>query len=254
MLSLQNRITVNSVRRSISSAFSISHSFILDGVDEQFTTPNAGLSSDLSGLNKKFTISTIVKFNQIGINQTFFAGFDAGQESLQLRFDSLNRISVFLKDGDITKSAVTSSCFPNMSNVHLIEFSYDSSQSLGSRITIYFDGIEQPILSDTSTNNIDSTSTIYGIGAVANQLFLKANQSLFYVRNTCTTPAEALTGYNFGKPLSGKAQFGLSEIVTEFNPDESGNTAQFSVVDPDGLTFTSINMEDIDKTTTTPYT
>lgn len=231
--------------------FRIAHSFILDGINEYFAIPNASLVGTLAGSNKKFSISTLIKRNSTGAVDGLFAGWNSGQLSLLFRFLADDTINIIFRDSG-NKQAITTDTYTDTSEWYFITLSYDFSQSLGNRISIFVNGVAATMASDTTTTNIDSTTTTYDIATqdgITNSH--DGNQSLFYIRDQPTTLAEHIKSYNKGKPISGEAQFG-SEIVYEFNPDNSGFIAQFAVTN-NSITANSINLEDSDKTTETPY-
>jgi hypothetical protein len=226
------------------SGFSIENSFLLDGAGEYFTIPNASLSGTLSGSNKQWSIDTLVKRGAIGSIDAIFCGWNTSQLSLRIRFLASSTIQISTID-TITKTAVTTETYTDTSGWYYITISYDYSQSLGSRMKVFVNGVAATMASDATTTNIDTTTTAYEIGSQnTGSNSFQGNQSLFDVRDEPTTLAQHITRYNGGKPTIGG--------IYQFNPDNSGSTAQFTVVNQ-GITATSVNLEDADKTTTTPY-
>lgn len=237
-----------------SKGFKIDHSFSLDGINKYFTIPNAALGSVLSGASKKFTINILVKRGSIGTNQGIIAAWDAGQQSILFRFNTTNKLNFLMKDGAVTKSATSTNSFTDTSNFIWITLSYDASLTLGNRTQFKVNGIAESTSSDTTTANIDTGTSLYHIGSQTGTTnTLDGNQSLLFIRDDMTTTIESLADYNAGKPLSGLITYGAN-CVYQFNPDKSGATAQFSVLDSvNSITATSVNLINSDKTTVTPY-
>jgi len=232
--------------------FSIEHSFLLDGVDEKITIPNAALVNTLSGSNKKFSIFLVVKRASTGGEQNLLSSFGS-PVSMMTRFEASGSFNMLLRDAGNAQLR-TSNLFNNTSIWYAITFSYDSSLSLGSRGSIMVNGVDEAISVDQLTTTVDTTTDVYNIGSRSSSSFFNGNVAYVGVRNNATTIAEHITWLNEGNPLDIRDQFG-SEGVYLMNPDDSGSTAQFSIVDSvNNVTATSVNLEDVDKTTDTPYT
>lgn len=238
-------------KKDSGEAFSIANSFLLDGVNEKITIPNADLVNILSGSSKKFSIFLVVKRGATGVEHNLLSAFGS-TVSMMTRFNGSDQLNILLRDSG-NKNATTSGTFTDTSGWYAITISYDSSQSLGSRAKILVNESDEALSTDTLTTNIETTTDDYNIGSRATSMYFNGNIAYVGVRNQPTTLAEHIIWYNSGKPLDIRTQFGSNGVYL-MNPDDSGSTAPFSIVDSiNGITATSVNLEDGDKTTTTPY-
>lgn len=234
--------------------FKILRSFLLDGVNEYFTIPNAAFSSILFGTNKKFSITTLVKRVSIGTNQGIF-GLKIGGEEFFIRFDTANTISFKADSGGVLKQARTTLALDSTIIWYFITISYDGTQSLGSRVNFFSNGVSLAKATDNLDSTIDNIATNpFNLGQQRGGINeLNAYQNMFFITDTAMSLADHITMLNSGEPLNPQTFFG-SNCKFFFNPDNSGSTAQFSVLDSvNSITATSFNLEDADKTTTTPY-
>ena len=233
--------------RGGSAAFSIAKSFYLDGVDECFTIPQADLSTYLSGSGKSFTINILVK-PFLGSVDYLFANNDF---SFAIRVDASNKLQLICRDGGFNSSLSSDTLTDGV--WQLLTLTYNSSLTLGNRAQMYIDSTILTKSNDILGSNIDSPTLDYQIGAKNSVAGLYGYINSFSVLDIALSQSQITELYNNGKPKDAQALFG-SNCIFFFNADNSGDTAQFSVVDSvNSITATSINMEDADKTTETPY-
>jgi len=247
LLSPLRYINPISGNRGGSSAFSIAKSFYFDGVNEYFTIPQADLSSYLSGSGKSFTINLLVK-PFLGSVDYLFANNDF---SFALRVDASNRLQLIGRDGAFNYALSTDTLTNGV--WQLLTLTYNSSLTLGNRAEMYVNGTILTKSIDTLGVNIDSPTLDYQIGAKNSTEVFYGYINSFSVLDIPLSQSQITQLYNNGKPKNPQDLFG-ADCKYFFNPDNSGDTAQFSVVDSvNSITATSVNMEDADKTTETPY-
>ena len=228
-----------------SAAFSIAKSFYLDGVDEAFFTNDANLRSVYMGANKKFSFSISFYLTEINKTQVLFSNW--GPNSIMLRIESTNIIRCYNGGGGACLSTEIVSVGWNF-----FTFTYDYSESLGLRGKMYLNGSTLTV-TDSLVDSFPELVTVTLFGTKATVEFLNGYISQFSFTDTVLTPTEITTYYNNGKPKDPQVLFGTN-CKFFFNPDNSNDTAQFNVVDSvNSITATSVNMEDADKTTITPY-
>ena len=230
--------------------FSIAKSFYLDGVDEYFRTPKANLSAYLNGADKEWTYITTIKRVKISAVQEIFGD---SESKLFLSFQTNNRIQLRLRnsvDGDTFCN--TTATFPNTKDFYTIAFRFKGSNSLGNRVSIFVNGVEFAV-TDAVASYHDNPTNYYMVGSRGGGTdFGNYYQSQFSL-NDYLTDAEILNHYNNGKPKDANALFGARNYMF-INPDNSDDTAQFTLTDAiNSITWSSINMEDEDKTPLTPY-
>jgi hypothetical protein len=229
--------------------FSINHSFLLDGVSEYFTMPLTGIDSVVTGANKQFTILSNFKRTSSG---SYHGIFTDDSNNITFRVSSSNLLQLVVKDGTVNKICNASTAISD--NIwHTGAVSYDYSAVLGSRVNFYLDTTLNNS-SDAATTNIDASTGNFNLWALGSGGFpFQGNGQMLAIINRVLSPAEIAIWDNGGKPLNPITLFGADSVYL-FNPDDSGSTAQFSVVDStNSITATSVNLEDADKTTTTPY-
>lgn len=252
MLSIANRNTIDS-KRGGASAFSIEHSFYFDAIDNQFTYSGSDftyLKGFLSGNQKKFTSRVVVKRDSIGSTQAFFSS--SGSE-LFLRFDANNTIKLGTKDGGVFKFATWSNTYTSLTQWLVIDLVMDGTLTLGNRAELYVNNVLQTKTADAVTADIDTLTGAVGIGTRGGGDMLKGYINQLSFLDVIETPTQRTNFYNGGKPLDSQAQMGVN-CIGQFNPDNSGSTAQFTVNDPvNNIDAVSTNLVDGNKTTTTPY-
>ncbi len=253
MLSLQNRITVNSVRRSISSAFSIAHSFLLDGFDEYFNlVKTPALSGVLSG-DCEFTIlASLYRLPKTGII-SILDDFSGSTFSINLRQINATQVEFNVSQGGVGKISTIN--VPDMDD-RWVNLAVTFKSSNTSSLKFFMDNVEVSISSSNHINaDVNSVAHDYNIGRLGNSSnYFKGYINQLGVVDRLITLQEYQNWNNGGKAKSITSVFGNTDTAMDMNPDNSTNTAQFVWTDtPNGLTATSLQMEDIDKTTFTPY-
>jgi hypothetical protein len=233
----------------VGGAFSIANSFLLDGINEYFTIPQADLIGTLSGSNKTITYGfTVQRFGGLGTQQMIFNVNNLS--SFYIMFNSANIITLIQQDsGAKTLNSTTVTTTGVWYNVLI---TYDPTQALGSRGKIYINNVDTTN-TDTLTTTIDAPTDDYRIGirGTVNDLIAYVNQ--VFVLDVIPTSNQRTSFYNAGKPKNPQTFFGAN-CKAFYNPDTSGATAQFVMTDSvNSTSATSVNLEDADKTTVTPY-
>lgn len=234
-----------------SSVFSIAKSFYLDGVNESFNVVHSDLSTYFEGTNKKFTLSFLVNFNTITNSPEIIGNYNGSKTSAIVNVLATGAI-VFYNSSTTLKSFRTNTGVITSGGWRVIDVVVDMETL--SNCAIYVDGVSKTIASNTLTNICDVVVTDYKIGQSGNGLFF-TDGYLSYISliDRVLTSTEITNKYNNGKPKNPQSLFGAN-CKWFFNSDNSGDTAQFSVVDSvNSITATSVNMEDADKTPITPY-
>jgi hypothetical protein len=235
------------------SAFSIAKSFYLDGVDEYFTIPNADLSSVLQGVvqasfNFTFKFTNDDNFTLWGngnINRGIFIGYAQSSNFIQMYYYNEFSQAKYIR---FPSSAFTVNAWNNAT------FTIDTTTVSNNKL--FVNGAE--ISPDTSTlissQEVLTTADDFSIGlSIAGFGNYDGYINQISVIDRVISLSEHQSWYNNGKPKDPQALFGAN-CKYFFNPDNSGDTAQFSVVDSvNSITATSVNMVDADKTPITPY-
>lgn len=248
LLSPLRYINPISGNRGGSSAFSIAKSFYLDGVDEAFVVDANDINSYISGTNKQFSLSFVLKRTEINSFNHFF-GEDISN-GIIVRFNSTNDISLLIYNVGYT-SMVTTSTFADTTDFYFINIVYDGVTPSNSKI--YVNAVDEVLTSNTLGSVIQNGTSNYLIGGRNAADYFNGYYNSFSVIDRLLTPTEVTDYYNNGKPKNPQALFGAN-CKYFFNADNSGDTAQFTVTDSvNSINATSVNMEDADKTTVTPY-
>ena len=241
-------LKISTLARKGGSIFSITNSFSFDGVDEYMTIPNADLSSYLQGAGKKFTFNFSIYPFAIGDTDYLFANNDF---SFAIRVDTNGKVQIIGRDGAFNYALSTD--FLNGNIWQFVTISYDSSLTLGNRAEIYINGILSGKSVDTMESTIDTSVVDYQIGAKDGVSSFNGSINQISVLDKVLNQTEVLDWYNNGKPKNPQTLFG-TDCKFFFNPDNSGASAPFTVTDSiNNINATSVNMEDADKTTVTPY-
>ena len=228
--------------------FSIAHSFLFDGIDEYFSIPTLDLSTILSGTNNPWSITFLIL--PLSVTSTNYI-FDNGK--VRIRQQSNGRLWIRFVDAGVNKTSEAIGIFMTNGVWKYITVSYDPSQSAGSMLTVYHNGVTATMASDSATNNIDVPVVPNRVGInISSVSPLNGNVAMISFRDEPTTSGEDTIAYNGGTPLNPDDLYG-SNSVRNWIADNSTDTAQFTWTDTKGSDATSVNMEDADKTTTTPY-
>jgi hypothetical protein len=233
----------------VGGAFSIDHSFLLDGVNEYFTIPKAQLDSVITGSNKIFTHSfTFYKTDDLQLNTLF-----GSDNALFYRIDTANKLTINFHNGTVSKTVTWSDVFAT-ATWYTIDVVYDYSLTLGNRTEMYINGVLATKLTDNADTIIGSPTTYFYIGRYSSTSFMFTGSiNQIGLTDTALNQTQITEKYNSGKPLNPQTLYEANNKWF-FNPDNGGTTAQFPVVDSiNSVTATSVNLEDSDLTTTTPY-
>jgi hypothetical protein len=230
------------VPNAVASPIVSPRSFEFDGVNEYFTIPKAQIESVISGSNKTFTQSfTFYKTDDLQLNSIF--GDDVG---LFYRIDTANKLTINLYNGAVSKTVTWSNVFAT-ATWYTIDVVYDYSLTLGNRVEMYINGVLATKLTDNADTIIGSPTTSFYIGRYSSTSFMFTgyiNQTS--LTDTALTSLQITEKYNNGNPLNPQTLYGANNKWF-FNPDDSGATAQFSVLDSvNSITATSVNLEDAD--------
>ena len=114
-------------------------------------------------------------------------------------------------------------------------------------------GVAQTYSVNTISNTIQASNDTWKIGVQGTSNYYNGYIQSLSVVNTVLSLDDHINYYNNGKPKNPQMLFGAN-CKYFFNPDNSNDTAQFAVTDRiNSITATSINMENADLTTVTPY-
>jgi len=249
----------NTIRNTTSSqrgkGFSIANSFLLDGVDEKFNLGTQANWTNYVAGQKQFSVFFMIKrVNTGGALVTSLAGQYGSSGSRAFRFTIFNdMINMGVFDSTNSGGFMNGSTVLNSTSLwYGITYTYDYSQALGSRGKIYLNSVEETLASETLKSDIKIQTLGVELGKS------ETNYGNIYISsgglvNRVATQTEITNWYNNGKPKNLIDVFG-TDCKDSINPDTSGNTAQFTMNDgTNPATWTSVNLEDIDKTTITPY-
>jgi hypothetical protein len=246
LLSPLRYINPISGNRGGSAAFSIAKSFYLDGVNEGFNIPNADISPYITGTNTKFTFLLNMYLPSLGVLEGVFSVTGGTYDVLILK-NSDNKFYFYCKDLGVTKLMVSSNV---ISSIGWLTVAIVIDLATPSNSDIFINEL-QGTSSNTLTNNITASAIGYRLG-YGNGFYGEFNLCQFGLLNDTITFAEFTNWKNGGKPKSITDTF-PTKVVRDWNADNSNDTAQFTWTDTQGSVATSINMEDADKTTLTPY-
>jgi hypothetical protein len=231
-------------------AFKIDNSFLFDGVNENFSIPNADLSSILQG-------NVDVSFNFVfkpDATETIFEIWSNGNTIRGIYiiyYATANYFSINYNNNNhnfkFPLSAITLGAW-NSTTMTL--------DTVNKVCNLYVNGVSITLQSSTTpTTVVDSNTNDFNLGGnnIAGFGYLEGYINQMSIIGRKVTLAEHIEWYNNGKPLDSQDYFNV-ECKYFFNTDNSGSTAQFSVLDSvNSITATSVNMEDTDKTNVTPY-
>jgi hypothetical protein len=235
----------------LAADFKINHSFLFDGGNEYFTIPNADLDPNIfGGTNNKYTIYIMLKRVGLGKNQYLLSNLTGGN-MFTIYIDAANKPTLITNNN--AKTLGSSVALASTSVYYFIKFSVDL-QDTATNSHIKVDNVIQSLALNNLTATTPVSTGAYDVGRRNNNtVFFDGNKNNITVVNRLTTNQEDGDFYNNGKPINPIDVFGV-DCKMFLNPDNSNDTAQFSWEDPvNGITATSFNMEDADKTTDTPY-
>ena len=230
-------------------------SYDLNGTDAYINYGDI-LNSVLTGVNKTFTITAIVKRGSVGTNQYIFSKWNGGDNnrSFAVQFLAANTIQVlFSNNGSAaTDYNVTTATFTNTTDFYMISVKADMSVGDWSSVKVNINGIDSPFSSPSGSIG----KTIYAgdaevrLGAVESGggSLIRFFDGLFNdiaVYNTYVSDGDLLARYNGGNILGAET---ISGMVwgSNFNND-AWNGSEYDVIDnvgsDDGITVNVLENE-----------
>jgi len=241
-------------RRTSESVFFNNFSFLIDGTNEQFTIPNADLSTILQG-----NVTASLNFVFYPLTQTNFLLWSNGKthpnRGIHVFWSSS---SIGVKYNRVSDGTIRGINFPASAFVinawNFVTLTIDTVTGQG---TLKANGIE---ITSTSSTMVagdmvisNSDNFIFGGGETGAFTNLNGYINQMSIVNRIISLSEHQDWYNSGKPLNSQDYFSTDNKLF-FNSDNSGSVAQFSVVDSvNSITATSENLETADKVSFVPY-
>lgn len=231
--------------------FSINHSFLTDGVNESFNSIDyTKINPYIEGSGKSFTF--LLSLRRQGSTAAYtipFGNYNGSNFTALIEFGS-SKVALILQD-TINKQIQTSNVYGSTTNWYHFAFIVNGITPANSDLLV---NNVSDVGVNTLTGNVSTRNTNYQFGASGNSDFYSNNYlSQISLINKAISGAEATSWYNDGKPKNPQTLFG-SNCKMFLSADNSGDNAQFTMTDSaNGITTTSANMEDADKTTVTPY-
>ena len=237
-------------RTSWDNTFKINWSFLFDGVSEYFTIPNAALN-DLFKSSNDFTLITAFKITNLPTsgNYGLVSNNSGGAFTMSLYYNTTKRL--ILQTFFAGYPSIQTSAFITANTWYFLVAVIDKTTPANNKM--YINGVN-----DVNSNSLGTfgNNTYDYVLAARNQgggQYLDGNMGYVAVINRTLSNSEADDIYNSGKPLNPISRFGV-DCKYFFNPNNSGSTAQFSVVDSKhSITAVSTNLEDADKVNDTMY-
>ena len=257
LLSPLRYINPISGNRGGSAGFSIAKSFYLDGVDEYFNADDVYTNNSTDTVG---TLSVVVKSVDILPSAVSFivtfARSTTDLSSTGISQKTTGEVQITYVNSSSVKWVVVTDNPIDLTSWTKIDLVQDGVLPI-----IYINGVAVAQTTTVSTNTTlwlnDVVLDNFRIGQQdrtgGTTYDFNGYVSQVSYLNTNISAAQILDLYNNGKPKNPQSLFGAN-CKYFFNPDNSGDTAQFTVTDStNSITATSVNMEDADKTTETPY-
>jgi len=240
--------------------YTILNSFLLDGVDESFNTDDVLTPLATTTTGTWLGSFYIIDATPTGTEYLLSFGDTDANTDLSVMILTGGQVRAEGKDSSAKWRVTTSAAAYSDNSWGTLAITADGVNMP----KIYIDGIEvahgNNVTTDTSLWFSDLSSQLDNgrIGSVsinsagdANNFNGNVGQVAFL--DTELSAAQVLSWHNGGSPLNPQIEFG-SSCKFFFNPENSGSTAEFTVNDPiNNIDAVSVNLEDADKTTTTPY-
>jgi hypothetical protein len=234
--------------------FKILHSFDFAGIGVKRMNITPAINPSVLGGASSYSINVMFNISEESTGPIFVSNnIGSGQPTgliLAAQFGVLRRLqySAYDSGSTLTNLAISTNGVVPLNQWNFATFVYDKTQNEGNRGKFFVNGVDVGTDSDDLTNVEDTKTNLYEVARGLDGLFNSAS-----VINRVITLAEHQDYYNNGEPKDPQALFG-SDCKLFLNPDNSGNTAPFTITDSiNGFSATSINMQDIDKTTNNPY-
>ena len=220
----------------------------LDGVNEYIQAP-INTAFDLVRTDS-MSFECWVKFDSFKLIDHLIAKYQIGKGIVfavfnnELRFDLQNNSSTNRITKYSTGAVITTGVWYHFA------VTYDGSEN-ASGVKMFKNGVQlsDGLTVDTLTGSIINTESVK-IGAFASAGFY-SNALFNFARwwKTELTPAEILTQYNSGAPLTNAVRF--SDLILECNSGNGAtwNGSEFDILDATGITagYTTVNAEEADK-------
>ena len=220
----------------------------LDGVNEYIQAP-INTAFDLVRTDS-MSFECWVKFDSFKLIDHLIAKYQIGKGIVfavfnnKLRFDLQNNSSTNRITKYSTGAVITTGVWYHFA------VTYDGSEN-ASGVKMFKNGVQlsDGLTVDTLTGSIINTESVK-IGAFASAGFY-SNALFNFARwwKTELTPAEILTQYNSGAPLTNAVRF--SDLILECNSGNGAtwNGSEFDILDATGITagYTTVNAEEADK-------
>jgi len=228
--------------------FSIAKSFYFDGVSKYMQTNNTVSCLDSQNFSMEFYVKRprlnkeVVLFNR---NNVYRLRIDTSDNLLFYANNSSGVSKNSFSTDPSLKTALNTTDW-----LHIVAtYQYDRTPK---KMFFYVNGVEYI----SSVESLDGTLraetafiNFFKYSSVSYESYL--NRASFY--DITLTSSQVTDLYNNGKPKDPQALFGAN-CKFFFNPDNSGDTAQFTVTDStNSIDATSVNMSSEDKTPLTPY-
>ena len=215
------------------------------------------LKSTLTGSNKSFTITRIVKRTAIGTQQNLFSLWDSadGNRSVSIEFLSTNKIRIKLSSTGLTATAANSTVgtFTNITDYYMISLKADMSAGNWSGVKVNINGIDSPFA--TTTGGLSSTifasnanlllgASEFADGSIVD--FAEYNDNGVSVYNTVVSDADLLARYNGGDILPATT---IANLVWDVDyKEDTWDGSKWNVIDTVGsLDGVSVNVLESDK-------
>ena len=245
-------------KKGVSSAFSIANSFLFDGVNECFTIDD---TLPLLAANTKGTwlVSVnVIDSTPTGNQRILGFGDTNAVEQISCFINSAGKLRFGCDIAGVSQWLLDTDNKVFLDNTwHTIGLTHD-----GIEPKIIFDGVEVAQTFTVGTTKASYFGAATGLDNGRIGCFNRAssgNANFFgsgYVGqlgfyDDDLSVSEVLDFHNGGTP---KDMTTIRNVLEVFNPDNSGSTAQFTITGSvASKSAISVNMEDSDKTTVTPY-
>lgn len=244
---------INGFGGSFGGGFSIENSFYLDGVNQDFLIANADINPLVSGNTTYTLFGAFKRVDDTAFRMDLFGNGSGTNLNCNIRVLSNTTIYLYVTQLGVSRWAAVTG-LPDMNNRWVI-FAITFSSSDPSKCKFYVDGVDAGGGSiNLSIDDVDTKAGNYTIGQLGNgAAYFRGNISMLGIVPSIISLEQYQYWYNGGKPKNPQTVFG--ETTRFYNPDTSGDTAQFTMTDSlNSTSATSRNLVDSYKTPITPYT
>lgn len=215
------------------------------------------LKSTLTGSNKSFTITRIVKRTAIGTQQSLFSLWDAADRnrSIYLLFLSTNNIQIRFSSTGASSTAtnIIVATLTNTTDYYMITLKANMSAGNWSGVKININGIDSPLQVTSgvisSTIYTSNANLLIGASELADGSivdFAEYNDNGVSVYNTVVSDADLLARYNGGDILPANT---IANLVWDADyKEDTWDGSKWNVIDTVGsLDGVSVNVLESDK-------